>query len=105
MDTIETLQGQLEIHQAELEKHKRGIRKSIPFILGGFLIFPIIPLPSRRHSGIHSMTEIMSYPLCVAILGSISTLALLRHTYKERKRLKREINFTQQKLDKFKVSE
>lgn len=107
MDTIETLNKQLELYQAELEKHKRGMKKSIPFILGIVVIFPIVPLPSRHHTGIHSMIESlhMNYPLCVAMLGSVFTFALLRHTRKERKRLKREINFTQQKLDKFKVSE
>lgn len=104
METIETLKEQLEIYQAELEKHKRGMKKSIPFMLGIVVIFPIIPLPSRRHRGIHSMTESMSYPLCVAILGSIISFVFLRYTYKERKRLSKEINLFNQKIEKFNVS-
>jgi len=107
LETIETLKEQLEIYQAELEKHKRGMKKSIPFILGIVVIFPIIQLPSRHHRGIHSMIESLhiSYPLCVATLGSIISFVFLRHTYKERKRLSKEINLLNQKIGKFNVSE
>lgn len=105
MDTKETLEKELERHQAELEKHKIGIKKSIPIILGLIVILPIIPLPLRRRKGIHAMTESMSYPLCVAILGLIIGVVVLRYTYKERKRLSKEIKLLNQKIEKFDVSQ
>lgn len=104
MDTIDSLQNQLSTYQEQLDKHKKGIKKIIPLLLGIILIFPIIPLPSRHHKGIHSMVENLkfNYLLCVGILGSIICFVMLRHTYKERKRLNKEIVFLQLKIDKLK---